>query len=169
MKPNTSEYLPAILNAAAGVGVVLLSFLSLWLEQLRFPVSTEIARPVGLFTICMGMSLVIWAAAHIKGAFLGEVEPKLNHLVHSGPYRLVRHPVYLGMTVALVGVPISLRNWLGLIGVFALFLPSVIYRAGLEEKALLRKFGSEWVYYATRTGLILPLIGKAKKAGLTLN
>jgi protein-S-isoprenylcysteine O-methyltransferase Ste14 len=164
MKRNANEYLHGILNLAAGVGVVLLSFLSRWIELLCLPISTEIAKPVGLFIVYTGMSVVIWAAVHIKSAFLGEVEPKLDKLVQSGPYRLVRHPVYLGMTVALAGIPILLRSGLGLIGVLVLFLPSEIYRARLEEKALFHKFGNEWIQFATRTGFIMPLIGKAKNA-----
>ena len=156
MNRNTSEYLPAILNVVAAVGVFLISFF----VELRFPMSKEIAKSLGLFIVAVGMGLVIWAAAHIKEAFLGEVEPRLDVLVQGGPYRFVRHPVYLGMTIALAGLPVALRSWLGLIGVFALFLPSEIYRARLEEKALLREFGSEWEHYAAHTGFILPLIGK---------
>ncbi len=55
MKQNIREYLPAILNVATGVGVVLLSFLSLWLEQLRVPLSIGIAKPVGLLITYTGI------------------------------------------------------------------------------------------------------------------
>jgi protein-S-isoprenylcysteine O-methyltransferase Ste14 len=155
MNRNTSEYLPSILNVVAAVGVSLISFF----VELRFPISKEIAKFGGLFIVAIGMGLVIWAAAHIRGAFLGEVEPRLDVLVQDGPYRFVRHPVYLGMTIALAGIPVALRSWPGLIGVFVLFLPSEIYRARLEEKAMFRKFGSAWENYATQTGFILPRIG----------
>ena len=156
MNWNTREYLPAILNVLAAVGVTLISFFI----EFRFPMSKEMAKSLGLFIVVIGMGLVVWAAAHIKGAFMGEVEPRLDVLVQDGPYRHIRHPVYLGMTIALAGIPVALRSWLGLIGVLVLFLPSEIYRARLEEKALWRQFGSEWEKYAARTGFILPLIGK---------
>lgn len=156
MKRNTNEYLPGVLNMVTGLGVLLISFL----VEVRFPMQTKIAKPLGMVIVFLGMSLVIWAATHIKGAFLGEVEPRLNLIVKDGPYRVVRHPVYLGMTIALLGVTVSLRSWPGLIGVFLLFLPSEIYRARLEEKALARKFGSNWENYAAQTGFILPFIGK---------
>jgi protein-S-isoprenylcysteine O-methyltransferase Ste14 len=154
MSRNTNEYLPAILNGVSGVGIVLISFLVDW----RFPMSTETAKPLGMFIVAAGMSLVVWAAVYIKRAFLGEVEPRLEILVQNGPYRLIRHPVYLGMTIALAGLTIALRSWLGLIGVFLLFLPSEVYRARLEEGALLHKFGGKWENYTARTGFILPPI-----------
>jgi protein-S-isoprenylcysteine O-methyltransferase Ste14 len=122
------------------------------------------AKLLGLFIVYAGMAMVIWAAAHIKGALAGMVEPRLNVLVKDGPYKFVRHPVYLGMTIALVGATVALRSWPGLIGVFHLFLPSEIYRARLEEKALARKFRSEWENYAAQTGFILPFIGKGQDA-----
>ena len=80
-------------------------------------------------TVVRQYGMVVWAAFHIRGAFLCEVKPRLDTLVQSGPYRYVRHPVYLGMTVALVGATIVMRSWPGLIAVFLLFLPSEIYRA----------------------------------------
>jgi protein-S-isoprenylcysteine O-methyltransferase Ste14 len=156
MNRNMNEYLPAILNIVTVVGVLLISFL----VELRFPMPKGMAKFLGLFIVYAGMALVIWAAVHIKGALAGMVEPRLDVLVRDGPYRFVRHPVYLGMTIALVGTAVALRSWLGLIGVFLLFLPTEIYRARLEEKALARKFGSEWENYAAQTGFILPFIGK---------
>ena len=104
------------------------------------------------------MLIVFWASIYIKKAILGEIEPKLNILIKNGPYRFVRHPVYLGMTIALLGVPVSLGNWLGIIAVFLLFLPSEIYRAKLEEKKLAIKFGTEWENYVKKTNFILPFI-----------
>jgi len=158
MSKNVGEYLPGILNGVTGVGVLLISFL----VDFRFPMSKEIAKPLGMFIVFTGMSPALWATIHIKEAILGEVEPRLDVLVKDGPYRFVRHPVYLGMTVALLGATIALRSWLGMIGVLILFLPSEIYRARLEDKALFLKFGSEWMKYATQTGFILPFTGKAK-------
>lgn len=151
-----SEYTPSILNGVTGVVVILISFF----VDLRFPISREIAKPLGLVIVFLGMALVLWATWHIREAFLGEVEPRLEVLVQDGPYRLLRHPVYLGMTVALAGLTLTTRSWPGLVGVFLLFLPSEIYRARLEENALFRKFGEEWEEYADQTGFFLPFSGR---------
>lgn len=149
-----SEYLPSALNLISGGIVLFVSFL----VDLRFPISSNLAKLSGMIIVAVGMSLVVWAALHLRGAFLGEVEPTLDRLVQSGPYHCIRHPVYLGMTVALSGVAISLRSWLGFILVFFLFLPSEVYRAMQEEKSLSRRFGAEWDEYTLRTGFLLPFV-----------
>jgi protein-S-isoprenylcysteine O-methyltransferase Ste14 len=154
MRHSASEYLPAVLNAIAGIGVLLISFL----VELRFRLSAHLAKQIGIAIVALGMLIAVWAAYHLRGAFLGEVEPTGEELVQSGPYRFVRHPVYFGMTIALAGAAISLRSWIGLLGVFGAFMPSEIYRAKLEEKALRRKFGTEWEAYAGETGFLLPFL-----------
>ncbi|MDT8307519.1 MAG: isoprenylcysteine carboxylmethyltransferase family protein [Anaerolineae bacterium] len=152
-----AEYRPALLNVAAAAAVFAISLLI----DLSFPLSAQLAKPVGFVVVYAGMALVLWAAYHLRGAFLGEVEPVLDSLVQDGPYRLVRHPVYLGMTVAFAGATIAMRSWLGLLAVFLLFLPSEVYRARLEEAALRSKFGDEWERYAAQTGFMLPSVGRA--------
>jgi len=147
------EYLPGFFNGLAGIGVIVLSFLT----KLCLPISSNVSRPLGFFLVFTGILLVIWATFYIKRAILGEIQPKLGILIQSGPYQIIRHPVYLGMTIALLGVPISLRSWPGIIGVFLLFLPSEIYRAKREEKELSKKFGNQWENYIKRTGFILPI------------
>jgi len=150
------EYLPGILNGLTGLGVLIVSFL----VDLRLPIPKEAAKPLGMFIVFTGMSLVVWATVHIREAIMGEVEPRLKVLVKEGPYRFVRHPVYLGMSIAFIGAAVALRSLPGLIGVFLLFLPSEVYRAKLEEKALARKFGAEWEDYSKQTGFILPIPSK---------
>lgn len=160
MNRTMREYLPGILNGVLGIGVLLVSIL----VELRLPMPAKTAKSIGIGLVALGMLLVIWATVYIKGAIAGEVEPRLQKLVQEGPYQFVRHPVYLGITIALLGVALTTRSWLGMLCVLLLFLPSEIYRARLEDRALSLKFGSEWQDYAARTGFILPFIGKTKRA-----
>ena len=159
---DRKEYLPGALNVLTGAGIILLSLF----VDLRFSMPRELARLAGIFLVYAGVAPVGWAAFHLRGAFLGEVAPRLDVLVQRGPYRFVRHPVYLGMTVTLIGVAIATRSWPGMIGTLLLFLPGEIYRARLEEEALRSKFGSEWNDYAARTGFMLPLVGTGHKVRL---
>jgi len=148
------EYWPSTLNFISALVVFLISFFI----ETKISISKEILIKFGAIIVVFGMLIVFWATIYIKKAILGEIEPKLNILIKNGPYRFIRHPVYLGMTIALLGVPLSLGNWLGIIAVFLLFLPSEIYRAKLEEKKLAIKFGTEWENYVKKTMFILPFI-----------
>ena len=153
------KYLPVILYSLARLGVILISFL----VELRFPMPKALAKFLGPFMVYAGSALVIWAAVHMKGALGAEVAPRLSVLVKDGPYRFVRHPVYLRSSIALFGVTVALRSWLGLVALFLLFLPSALHRARLEEKALAEKFGTEWKSYARQTGFFLPSLSRRAK------
>jgi protein-S-isoprenylcysteine O-methyltransferase Ste14 len=58
-------------------------------------------------------------------------------VISTGPYALVRHPMYAGALVMLLGIPIALGSWWGVL-VLALILPAVIWRLFDEEKFLAR-------------------------------
>ncbi|UCC49143.1 MAG: isoprenylcysteine carboxylmethyltransferase family protein [Gemmatimonadota bacterium] len=146
--------LPALLTVVSGLAAIAIGLL----VKLPFPLRSDIAKPVGYTILGVGMLLIAWSVLHIREAFLGEVEPRTDRLAQGGPYRFARHPVYLGMTIALVAVGVSMRSWLAVLAVFLLFLPGVVYRARLEEKALAEKYGREWEDYAERTPFLLPFL-----------
>jgi protein-S-isoprenylcysteine O-methyltransferase Ste14 len=97
------------------------------------------------------MLLFAVAVATCGRAFLGEVEPVTDRLVTGGPYRLVRHPVYLGMLVTTLGIALALGSIWGLLLVAFAFLPMTLWRVRLEEAALAQRFGRVWEAYAAGT------------------
>ena len=118
--------------------------------------SRVVAKPLGMAVFLLGMLVFTWGVAYLKKAFLGYVEPKVDTLVTSEPYRFVRHPVYLGMAISAIGVAIGLRSVWAVLAVLLLLVPTGIYRARLEERALARKFGVEWDNYSRRTYFMFP-------------
>ncbi|RLD26284.1 MAG: hypothetical protein DRI75_12000, partial [Bacteroidetes bacterium] len=94
------EYWPSTLNFISALVVFLISFFI----ETKISISKEILIKFGAIIVVFGMLIVFWATIYIKKAILGEIEPKLNILIKNGPYRFIRHPVYLGMTIALLGV-----------------------------------------------------------------
>lgn len=154
-KRGLREYLPSALNVISALIALSIGFIA----DIKLPISKSSAMVLGVLLILLGGFLFVWAASKIKEAILGEVEPRLSVLVKDGPYRLVRHPVYLGTTIMLAGATIALRSPLGFIAVFVLFLPTEVYRAKLEERALERKFKEEWKRYAAQTGFFIPKVG----------
>lgn len=152
MNRVVNEYLPGLWNALSGIAVVVISIF----VDARYEAPIGVAKLVGLFLVVVGMGLAIWAAGHLKAAIVGEVSPKLSMLVKDGPYKAMRHPVYLGIILALLGTTVVVRSWPGIVILLLFFLPSIIYRAKAEERALAQRFGSEWETYVANTGFLLP-------------
>jgi protein-S-isoprenylcysteine O-methyltransferase Ste14 len=77
-------------------------------------------------------------------------------LVTSGPYRLVRHPIYSGILLGGVGTAVAL-NWLFLIaiGVVGVYF---VYSATVEERYLTKQFPDTYPTYKHSTKMLLPLI-----------
>lgn len=127
-----------------------------WLTRSSWHITKEISKPLGGAIFLLGMGAFVWIIFYLREAFLGDIAPVTDLLVTSGPYRWVRHPLYLSMIVILVGIAIIFRSLWGVVGVFVLFLPALVYRAKLEEQALSGKFGHTWEVYLQRTYFLIP-------------
>jgi protein-S-isoprenylcysteine O-methyltransferase Ste14 len=157
MKRESLAPLVFVLTALAAMAV------SLWTRS-SIPVSRDGARLLGGAIFLLGMALFAWSAAFLKAAFLGEVEPTMDRLIHNGPYGSMRHPLYLGMIISLFGIAVALRSLWGIAAVTVLFFPAVLWRAGLEEKALARRFDQAWKEYRRKTGFLFPRLSKDEAA-----
>jgi protein-S-isoprenylcysteine O-methyltransferase Ste14 len=58
-------------------------------------------------------------------------------VISTGPYALVRHPMYAGALLLIIGLPLALGSWYGLLGIFG-FVPVLIWRLADEERFLAR-------------------------------
>ena len=89
----------------------------------------------------VGEALRVWAAGHLE---------KSREVTRSGPYRLTRHPLYLGSSLIGAGVAIACNRWVVAAMVLA-YLATTIPAAIVAEEAHLReKFGGEYDAYASR-------------------
>ena len=104
--------------------------------------------------------LWLLASVLVLGRCFG-VLPEARGLVRRGPYRLVRHPVYLGEIIALAGLTIAAPTARNLI-VFAMFVLAQVARTHLEERALTEAF-PEYAQYAEQTGGLIPLSGRRRR------
>jgi protein-S-isoprenylcysteine O-methyltransferase Ste14 len=112
---------------------------------------------LGIAPFVLGLGFAIWARVHIGRNWGTPMTQKDEpELVTSGPYHLVRHPIYSGMLVAGVGTAVAL-SWLWLIPV-ALFGVYFFYSATVEERYMSEQFPDTYSAYKRSTKMLLPFI-----------
>jgi protein-S-isoprenylcysteine O-methyltransferase Ste14 len=115
--------------------------------------SAGTARSVLAFVLILsGSAWSLWAIRHLSTCL--SVVPQARRLVDTGPYRLVRHPLYLGELVAVAGFAVRGGHWLHVVVLLTL-LALQLYRA-IREEALLGEQIEGYAYYAARTWRIVP-------------
>lgn len=112
---------------------------------------------VGLVLFAVGLGFAIWARVNMARNW-GTPMSQKDHpeLVTSGPYRLVRHPIYSGVVVAGVGTAVAL-SWAWLIAV-ALAGIYFVYSAIVEERYLTEQFPDTYPAYGRSTKMFVPFI-----------
>jgi len=111
---------------------------------------------VGLMVI--GFGITLWARLILGANWSATVTVKENHeLVTRGPYRLVRHPIYSGLLLAVVGSALP-RDDLRAVVAVLVFLLGMIRKAGIEEGRMIATFGDGYRAYRQRTKMVIPYI-----------
>lgn len=123
-----------------------------------YGVSTDPWRAgIGLALFALGLGFAIWARVHIGRNWGTPMTQKEEpELVTSGPYRLVRHPIYSGILVAGVGTAVAL-SWLWLIA-FALAGIYFVYAATVEERFLTEQFPDDYPRYKHSAKMLVPFV-----------
>ena len=110
----------------------------------------------GLAVEAIGLFLTIWARRHLGRNWSGEITIKVDHqLIRSGPYKLLRHPIYTGLLTMYAGIAIVTGEWLAIIG-FAMVAFAYWRKIRLEEANLKIAFGAEYDAYRRATWALLP-------------
>lgn len=119
---------------------------------------------MGMFFVILGF-LVFWGAiwanrtARLQFAFSGV---NSQHLVNSGIYKYVRHPFYLSYSLAWLGSPLALQNWI-LIIPFIVMGYTYIVAAKIEENYFLNSsLREQYQNYMNHSGMFLPKMSRRK-------
>jgi protein-S-isoprenylcysteine O-methyltransferase Ste14 len=120
-------------------------------------VHSPVLGAIGAVVFVSGLALAIWARVHLGrnwGMPMTErVEPEL---ITSGPYRLIRHPIYTGLLLGILGTALA-TNLVGLI--VAAVMCGVFYRAAtVEERNLIAAFPTAYPAYRDSTKKLIPFI-----------
>ena len=119
----------------------------------------EPLRWVGLALIVLGVGFALWAIATLGRHYDLELEVHRDHeLVRTGPYRLVRHPIYTGLGLHFVGACLATGNIVLCAGTFLVTFPALYLRARTEERLLRERFPEKYEAYAREVGMLVPLL-----------
>jgi protein-S-isoprenylcysteine O-methyltransferase Ste14 len=113
----------------------------------------------GCLLALAGPALVLRARAELGSAW--SLVPKADQrtgLVTTGLYRLVRHPIYLGLSLLAVGEALAFGSWPAVLIVLSGIVPTFAWRARAEETLLSRTFGERYALYRRQTKMIIPYL-----------
>jgi protein-S-isoprenylcysteine O-methyltransferase Ste14 len=109
----------------------------------------------------VGLALVfllfmIWAYRNLGSGFSRRLQVRSQQrLVTSGPYRWIRHPLYLGGSAYFIGMGLESANSLIILAMIT-GVGMFLARISKEEDMMIKRFGAKYVAYKKRTGCLLP-------------
>jgi len=112
---------------------------------------------IGTILVLLGLLFAGWARIHLGGNWSGTVTVKENHtLVTGGPYHFVRHPIYTGLLLALIGTALAIGAAYGFIAT-GLILIGFVIKLEVEE-ARMRDTFPEYADYSRHTARLIPKV-----------
>jgi protein-S-isoprenylcysteine O-methyltransferase Ste14 len=117
----------------------------------------DVAGGLLVLVMILGFALCWWARLHLGRLWSALITTKPgHHIVDTGPYRLVRHPIYTGLLLSSLALAIIKGTAVALIG-FALLALSFYMKARLEERFLSQQLGpAAYEGYRKRTPMLVP-------------
>ncbi len=113
---------------------------------------------LGAAVFIAGLLFAVWAREHLGSNWSRSVTIKQDHeLITTGPYAVVRHPIYTGILTGFLGTAIATSQVRGCI-VFILILFVFWLKLRLEEQWMLSPFGETYATYAHNTAALVPYL-----------
>jgi len=111
----------------------------------------------GCILTVAGAAVVLRSRMELGPAWsLAPIAHEATGLVTTGPYRVVRHPIYLGLSMLALGQALAFASWPAFLVLLAGIIPTFVWRAAAEEKVLTATFGKRYALYQTQTKMIIP-------------
>ena len=105
-----------------------------------------------------GLLFSVWARQHLGRNWSSQVSIKQDHeLITTGPYAVLRHPIYTGILAGFLGVAIALSEVRGFV-VFVLFFLMFWTKLSKEEQFMRSQFGEAYATYVRRTSALVPYL-----------
>jgi protein-S-isoprenylcysteine O-methyltransferase Ste14 len=124
----------------------------------NFVEHTNLVGGIGLLISFMGLLIACWSRYLLGKNWSLSVQKKENHeLIKSGPYSILRHPIYTGILLIFIGNTIIVGDYRGIIAVLIVFI-SFWFKLKKEEKWLIEIFGEDYHNYKKTTKAIIPYL-----------
>jgi protein-S-isoprenylcysteine O-methyltransferase Ste14 len=128
-----------------------------WLE-LQWVPGGWIRYWIGVGVLASGLGLTVWARPVLGRNWSGRIAIKDGQqLVRTGPYRWIRHPIYTGGLIAILGSAVASGRVCGFLAV-ALACAALGYKIRIEERWLMREFGDQYAEYRRSSWMLVPYV-----------
>jgi protein-S-isoprenylcysteine O-methyltransferase Ste14 len=114
-------------------------------------------QAVGMILLLCGLGFAVWARIHLGRNWGMPMTQKAEpELVTSGPYRSVRHPIYSGILLALLGTALATNlYWLIALAIIGAYF---VYSARVEERLMATSFPAAYPGYRATTKMLIPFV-----------
>ena len=124
----------------------------------RFVPDTPAVAWAGVALAIAGAAFALWARFTIGRNWSGTITLKSEHeLITRGPYSIVRHPIYTGLLLTLLGTALVVGEWRGLAAVALAFI-GWRWKSLIEERVMVEQFGPAYVDYRHRVKALIPFV-----------
>lgn len=153
MRDRGSYHLVGVAVAAGAVATAL--------ATAKVPTAAMGGQPAplicGFFVAWAGIALRWWSFHTLGSYFTFRVQTSADQpVITAGPYRVLRHPGYSGMELALLGIALMYGNWIGLAAMAILPMLGLVNRIRVEENALENDLGDSYRQFAATRKRMIP-------------
>jgi protein-S-isoprenylcysteine O-methyltransferase Ste14 len=113
---------------------------------------------IGTAITAAGLGFSAWARIHLGRNWSATVTVKQDHeLIRTGPYAIVRHPIYTGVLLGFIGTALAIGQWRGVLAVAIVFV-AFWRKLRLEERWMSETFGEDYRRYRASTKALIPFL-----------
>ncbi len=124
--------------------------------RVRLYPGNPVLDAIAVFLTALGIGFAIWARFYLGTNWSSAVSVKVGHeLIRTGPYTWVRHPIYAGLLLALIGTALQQGKLVDL-PALGLFWFGFWIKSRMEEEFMRKTFGEQYVEYRKSTGALIP-------------